>query len=333
MTQATTDIAQAPQGKKAGLVNVDESPFANLLDTGKFEHMWRVASLFAKSQLVPAHFREKPEDCFIATQMAIRLGVDPMMMMQNTYIVQGKPGMQAVLAIALINSSGLFENSIDYEVEGSNPKVDPYRVRAWAVRKSTGKRVDGPWIDWSVVKAEGWDKKGGSKWMTIPGLMFMYRAAAWFGRLHCPERLMGMQTADEIEDVEPPKMILSTSTPKGSAGVLAKLRSGENPQSGEAATSPLEQGGVEGSSEVGQEPQNAADGQETPDSPLVASIDELYARWEKVIPAKKTDKRPINERFLEWVCSAAKVGIESTAEIDAEIVGRCHTVLDDIEGA
>jgi hypothetical protein len=191
-----------PLGKAAGLTTIDEGQFANLLDTHKFEHMWRVATLFSKSKMVPAQYQKEPENCFIAVQMAVRMRVDPFMFMQNTYIVHGKPGIEAKLAIALINTSGLFTDSLDYEVEGGDdPFSDGYRVRAYGVRKSTGKKVLGPWIDWALVRKEGWDKTSGSKWKTMPAQMFMYRAATFFGRLHCPERLMGMQTADELEDV------------------------------------------------------------------------------------------------------------------------------------
>jgi hypothetical protein len=52
-----------------------------------------------------------------------------------------------------------------------------------------------------MVKAEGWDSKSGSKWKSIPSQMFCYRAAAFFGRLYCPERLLGMQTAEELQDI------------------------------------------------------------------------------------------------------------------------------------
>lgn len=181
----------------------DDSPFANLLDTGRFDHLWRVSCLFSKSALVPEHFRGHTEDCFIGVQMAIRLGVDPFMMLQNTYVVHGKPGMEAKLCIALINSSGLFVDPLDYEVVGTDPFAPDYKVRAFATRKSTGKLVQGTWVDWKTVRAEGWESKSGSKWKTIPALMFCYRAATFFGRLHCPERLMGMQTREELEDVGP----------------------------------------------------------------------------------------------------------------------------------
>ena len=234
----------------------DESEFANLLDTSKFEHLYRVATMFSKSQLVPEHFRGKEADCMIACQMAVRLKVDPFMFMQNTYVVHGKPGMQASLAIALINSAGIFENSLDYEIDdpaGKGPMDPNYRVRAFAVRRDTKKRVDGPWVDWKVVKAEGWYDKSGSKWKTMPGMMFTYRAASWFGRLHCPERLMGMQTADELDDVEVRKFVQSepvqtTQYLEGMAGESVptppegerKMGNIEKPRTKKAVAKPVE---------------------------------------------------------------------------------------------
>jgi hypothetical protein len=52
-----------------------------------------------------------------------------------------------------------------------------------------------------MVKAEGWLAKPGSKWKTMPELMFRYRAAAFFGRLYAPDILMGMPTSDEMLDI------------------------------------------------------------------------------------------------------------------------------------
>lgn len=210
---ATVSRAIAPP------IVTDDGQFANILDASKFSHLQRVAQLFASSGLVPVHFQGNTANCFIALQMAMRMGVDPFMFMQNTYIVYGRPGMEAKLAIALINSSGLFTDSLDYEIEGGpDPKSPNYRVRAFAIRKTTGKRVDGPWIDWGMVKAEEWHSKKGSKWPTIPGVMFQYRAAMFFGRLHCPERLMGMQTVDELRDT----------------GELAPIESGQSVNRAEA---------------------------------------------------------------------------------------------------
>jgi hypothetical protein len=54
-----------------------------------------------------------------------------------------------------------------------------------------------------MVKAEGWYDKGGSKWKTLPELMFMYRSASYFSNVHCPETKLGMATVEELRDIVP----------------------------------------------------------------------------------------------------------------------------------
>lgn len=187
------------------LLTHDESQFANLLDTARFNHIWRVAQMFAKSKIVPAHFQNEPENCFIAVQMAVRLGVDPFMFMQKTYIVQGKPGMEAQLAIALVNARGPFTGPIQWILEGEG--TGRYAT-AFAIHKSTGQRCECT-VSMEIAAAEGWLAKGGSKWKTMPDQMLRYRSAAWLARLYAPECLMGMETSDELEDR--PRYVESTS--------------------------------------------------------------------------------------------------------------------------
>ena len=52
-----------------------------------------------------------------------------------------------------------------------------------------------------MVKAEKWLQKNGSKWQTMPELMFHYRAASFFGRLYAPDILKGMHTIEENLDI------------------------------------------------------------------------------------------------------------------------------------
>jgi hypothetical protein len=189
----------------------ESSPLAGYLDTAEFEQGQRGAKLIAASSIIPDHYRNNIPNTFIALQWAKRLKKDPVMVMQHTYVVHGKLGFDAQFAIAEINTSGMFKDSLDYEIQGDdcdNPMDPSFRCRAFATKKSTDQVIRGPWITWDLVKAEGWDKpkgeKGGaSKWMTMPELMFRYRAATYFARLYCPERLMGMQTTEELIDIGP----------------------------------------------------------------------------------------------------------------------------------
>ena len=83
-----TDQAQAPQITQAPAERPkpmpvhDESEFAQLLDSDRFAQMFRIANAFSESTLIPEVFQGKPANCFVALQMAVRLRVDPMMLMR-----------------------------------------------------------------------------------------------------------------------------------------------------------------------------------------------------------------------------------------------------------
>jgi len=166
-----------------------------------FELAQRIGKMFATSSLVPAAFQGNTQNCVIALNLAKRMEIDAFMLMQNMYVVHGKPGLEAKLVIAMINRCGRF-SPLKYQEEGSGDTRSCY---AFATELKSGEVLKGPVITWAMVKKEGWDKPKGtqtSKWMTMPELMFRYRAAAYFGRTYCPEVTMGMHTRDELDDIE-----------------------------------------------------------------------------------------------------------------------------------
>lgn len=196
-----------PQAQVPVAVFHDESEFASLLDTNKFWQLQRVAKLFAASSIVPEQFQGNMPNCFIGMQMALRLNVDPFMFLQSCYIVHGRPGIEAKLAIALANSSGKFEGSIRYKIERDPKTQRAIACTASATIKGTGEEISFR-IDQAMVEAEGWNKdktsKSGyvqrSKWNTMPDLMYPYRSAMFLLRTHCPEVIMGMQSKEELDD-------------------------------------------------------------------------------------------------------------------------------------
>lgn len=170
-----------------------ESSFASVKS---FEHAQRVAKMLASSSLIPEAYRNNIQNTMIALEMATRIGASPLMVMQNLYIVQGKPSWSSTFIIASLNACRRF-SPLRFAKSGEG---DAYGCAAWAYDLSTKDKLEGPKVTWEMVKAEGWLAKGGSKWKTMPDLMFMYRAAAFFGRLYAPDILMGMQTAEEVND-------------------------------------------------------------------------------------------------------------------------------------
>lgn len=172
---------------------------AGFFDLQGFELLQRVAKAFAMSSLVPQQYQSNVANCMIALNLARRLGADELMVMQNLYIVHGNPGWSAKFLIACVNTCGRF-TSLRYEWRGT-PNTPEFGCRAWAVEKETGERLNGAWVDWKMVRAEKWDGKSGSKWLTMPEQMFMYRSAAFWQRGYAPEISMGLMSAEELTDV------------------------------------------------------------------------------------------------------------------------------------
>lgn len=188
--------------------------------------LWRLAQMYSGSQMVPEQYRNKPHDCFIACQMAARLRVDPFAYMQASYVVHGRPGLEAKLAIAMLNTSGKIKGRVGYRAEGAD-KTRCYV--AFAVDAETGEVVESPPIDWKMVVGEGWNKN--SKWTSMPEVMFRYRSATFLIRTHYPEVLMGMSLVDELEDEGPARV--ASKSPQNLSDLTEKLLGSPPPQEAE----------------------------------------------------------------------------------------------------
>ena len=188
-----------------------------LTDPKSFEHTWRVATAFSKSQLVPTHFQNKPEDCMVALMMANQLNIDPYSALQNLQMIKGKVAFSSAFAIALANDRGSFAAPITWDVEG---KGESLVVTAKAKLKKTGEIVKVS-VSMETAKKEGWTRN--TKYQTMPEQMLRYRSATWLIRLHCPEVLLGMQASDEITDVEPTVNVGGSPVDKINAKVKEKI--------------------------------------------------------------------------------------------------------------
>lgn len=170
----------------------------SFFDLDGFELMQRIAKAFSSSNLVPKHYQGNLPNCMIALDMARRIGANPLMVMQNLYVVHGTPSWSSKFLIATVNTCGRY-STLRYEWFGTKGQ-DDYGCRAWAVEKETGERLDGIVVDWKMVKAEGWSSKSGSKWLTMADQMFIYRAAAFWQRAYAPDLGMGLVTEEEVRD-------------------------------------------------------------------------------------------------------------------------------------
>lgn len=188
MTQKTTAVATAQNADKI-------MPFASV---ASFETAQRMAQLLASSDLVPDSYKGKVGNIVIALDIANRMGASPLMVMQNLYIVLGQPSWSSKFLIAMFNQCGRF-SLISYEINIEGDKSTWYCI-AKSTDLATGEEVKSDKITWAMVEAEGWSKKNGSKWLTMPGQMFRYRSAAFLIRATAPEITFGFLTLDEVAD-------------------------------------------------------------------------------------------------------------------------------------
>lgn len=236
MTESTT----LSELKTSAVARPNEDAPMSLLTGAGFKQIQRVANALASSTLVPAQYRAFTEvkergkitgyldnpaglpNCVVALNMALRMNADPLMVMQNLYVIEGRPSWSSQFIIAQLNSCGRFSplrfdlsqagepEEISYTVNewigGNKTSVKKTVIArhqtctAWVIEKETGERLNGPAISIQMAIEEGWLTKNGSKWQTMPEVMLRYRAASMLGRLYAPELLMGLQSQEEVED-------------------------------------------------------------------------------------------------------------------------------------
>lgn len=183
-----------PQGGNQQLVERNQTPQQIALNTA-----FKQAQMYAGSTIVPKEYQQNPSNCFIAIEMANRMGANPFQVMQSLNIIQGRPSWSSQFIIAAINQSRRFKTQLNYKISG-NWSDGTFKCIAYATAND-GTYCESIAITKQLADAEGWTSKNGSKWKTMPELMARYRAASFFGKQYCPDILMGIMTTEEQADV------------------------------------------------------------------------------------------------------------------------------------
>ena len=208
MNEITTNTNEEAASKSLSVFASNES----------FELAQRAAKLLSASDLVPESFRGSLPNCLLALNIAHRLGADPFAVLQNIFVVRGKPSWSASFLIGMVNSSGRF-TPLQFRMTGEG---DDLTCVAHAKCRQTGEACEGPPVSIRLAKSEGWYDKPGSKWKgEMAPLMLRYRAGAFFSRIYAPDLTLGMRTADEeveIRDVQvsPPAALFEAAPPADS---------------------------------------------------------------------------------------------------------------------
>lgn len=210
-------------------------------DLDTFETAQRMAKSLSASTFVPDAYRGNIPNTLIAIEVAGRYGnlsnaPSVLAVMQNLYVVHGKPAFESKFVIGLVNTCGLF-SPMRWEFVGE-PNSPSFGCRAVVKDLRSEETLSGPLVDLQMASDEGWlykkNKHGEeilTKWQTMPEQMLRYRSASFWVKVYAPELLLGMHMTDELQDSEPePKEVEAEiiQASKDPLDVLADKLSEEN---------------------------------------------------------------------------------------------------------
>jgi len=159
-----------------------------------FEQAMQFAKVMSNSDLVPKDFRGKVENCFIAVQMGLEVGLSPMAAIQNIAVINGRPAMWGDAVMAIVLASGLLD-TISESLDGP----DNDWLATCAVKRK-GQAATARQFSMGDAKRAGLDKKDGP-WKQYPKRMLQMRARAFALRDVFPDVLRGIAIREEAEDI------------------------------------------------------------------------------------------------------------------------------------
>lgn len=190
-----------------------------LLDTARFEHMQRIATVMARSSLVPDALikdmsvkeQDKPRldetrvmaNCFLVVNQAVRWGLDPFAVAQSVAVVHGKLCYEGKLVAAVIDAKLGIKLKHYFTGEGDQMRIylsdaaltDTQIAGLKPNIRYPGTRIlDGSVADWKTSGNNSpWSPKNYAR-------MLVYRGSRDWTRIYEPALMLGVYTPDEMDD-------------------------------------------------------------------------------------------------------------------------------------
>lgn len=304
-----------------------------ILDTARFEHMQRIATIMANASLVPEALRTYRDaesnkvldlpfeavmaNCFLVVNQATRWGMDPFGVAQCLSIVKGKFCYEGKLVAAVLDARLGVTLTYTYD----DKPGDQLGVVVSGVVDGVTKTVEGTVAAWKTMGS-------GSPWVvTAYKRQLAYRGAREWARLHKPALMLGAYTVDELDDLQDaaranrarevapaaPSAIIAPPPPPDAepskaeiedATILSETAAGAPPPSQPAAS------GAEASSS--NPPAGEASAPEGFEHNDINPDDEIGNLIDKLAHAK--DEATVEEWYVETDIEAALSGFEGYVE-------------------
>lgn len=148
-----------------------------------------LATMMARAKLVPSHLQDKPGDCLLVIEQAMRWGMSPFAVAQSTSVISGKLMFEGKLVSAAIQSSGILSKRLNYDFDGEGT------ARAITVSGTIQGEDKSRTIRVTLAEA----KTSNGMWTKQPDQQLVYFATRAWARRHAPEVMLGVYSPEEME--------------------------------------------------------------------------------------------------------------------------------------
>ncbi|MEJ6520299.1 recombinase RecT [Shewanella bicestrii] len=216
MTAHTPVIIDQPTSTTELMMNLDA-----------MNNMYRLAETMAGGKAtVPAHLQGNVADCMAIVMQSALWRMNPFAVAQKTHVVSGTLGYEAQLVNAVVKHSGSVQGAFHYEFFGdwskvignfitkTNPNGKQYQAPNWTLadEKGLGVKV------FNTLAGESEPRplelllsqaqvRNSTLWASDPKQQLAYLAVKRWARLYCPEAILGVYSADELESERPERDI------------------------------------------------------------------------------------------------------------------------------
>jgi hypothetical protein len=158
------------------------------------DSMVRLASLFCKTAVAPAAYRNRPEDTLVALLFGNALGLAPPQSLVSIQVIQGRPSLTCDAMLAIVRSSPVFEDLIE-TVE--NPGTD----KAVAICTAKRRGCSPVTYRYGVADARRAGLWGKGTWSAHPDRMLRLRARTFALRDLFADLLSGITSSEEAAEI------------------------------------------------------------------------------------------------------------------------------------
>ena len=176
--QPTTDIAPAPFSAGGNLIREAAAVMADA---------HALAKAICNTQMIPQHFKGKPDECAAAMLYGASLGLDPMQAVKGIYVVHGSAALYARTMASIV----LRDQHELWTVESTNEAVTV------AGRRNGTDRVEQS--TWTYERAQLAGYTSNAKYKTDPQAMLYAKAVSEVCRKIAPDSLAGVYAVEELQ--------------------------------------------------------------------------------------------------------------------------------------